>query len=46
MKLVDQFDINCHINHHQMSPVATKHSLLAVAGENGKSNVVIGMPNL
>ncbi|KAG0726023.1 DNA excision repair protein ERCC-8 [Chionoecetes opilio] len=36
MKLVDQFDMDCHINHHQMSPVATKHSILAVAGENGE----------
>uniref|UniRef100_A0A0P4WMG1 Uncharacterized protein n=1 Tax=Scylla olivacea TaxID=85551 RepID=A0A0P4WMG1_SCYOL len=36
MKVVDQFDIDCHIHHHQMSPVATKHSLLAVAGDSGE----------
>lgn len=39
MKLVDQFDLDCHIHHHHMSPVATKHSLLAVAGDSGKSGV-------
>lgn len=36
MKLVDQFSIDCHVHHHQMSPVATKHSLLAVAGDSGE----------
>lgn len=39
MKLVDQFSIDCHVHHHQMSPVATKHSLLAVAGDSGEFHV-------
>lgn len=43
MKVVDQFDIDCHIHHHQMSPVATKHSLLAVAGDSGKFVIVFSL---
>lgn len=36
MKPVEEFNIDCHILHHHMSPVATKHALLAVAGDSGK----------
>lgn len=45
MKLVDQFSIDCHVHHHQMSPVATKHSLLAVAGDSGEY-IAVEMVNL
>ncbi|XP_053644254.1 DNA excision repair protein ERCC-8 isoform X2 [Cherax quadricarinatus] len=36
MKTVDQYRIECHILHHCMSPVATKHSLLSVSGDSGE----------
>ncbi|KAK3875520.1 hypothetical protein Pcinc_019618 [Petrolisthes cinctipes] len=36
MKPVEEFNIDCHILHHHMSPVATKHALLAVAGDNSE----------
>lgn len=36
MTPVDQFKLPCQVRHHHMSPVATRHSLLAAAGENGQ----------
>ncbi|XP_042223085.1 DNA excision repair protein ERCC-8-like isoform X2 [Homarus americanus] len=36
MKPVDQFNIDCYVLHHHMSPVASKHSLLSVAGDSGE----------
>ena len=36
MKTIDQFKPNCKVNHHHMSPVASKHSNLAVAGLTGE----------
>lgn len=36
MKPVDQFRLECHVLHHHMSPVATKHSLLSVGADTGE----------
>ncbi|XP_076054075.1 DNA excision repair protein ERCC-8-like [Oratosquilla oratoria] len=35
MKPVDQFKLDCKICHHHMSPVASKHSLIAAGGDSG-----------
>lgn len=40
MQNVDDFPLGCKIYHHHMSPVASKHSILAAAGETGKGFIL------